>query len=205
MMRAVARLLAVTGVLLVPGVAQARESPCGPSGARTLAANRVARVYVQGVGVYGCSRANSRTYTLGSSTVGPGQTRVVAVALAGPVAAYGLSTFGVDTVSATVVVRRLTDGKQLVQRPAFVGVLPPEFTVLVESVVVKRDGAVAWIVEGGSIISAEKTTEVVALSHGHERLLDSTAAGVIDPKSLRLRASKLTWTRGGAQRSATLS
>lgn len=203
-MRAVARLLAVTGVLLVPGVAQAQKPPCGPANAQTLAADPVARVYVQSGSVYGCSRASSKSYTLGSYTVGPGQTRVVAVALAGPVAAYGLSTFGVDTVSAAIVVRRLTDGKQLVQRPAFVGVLPPEFTVLVESVVVKRDGSVAWIVEGGSIISAEKTTEVVAVSHGQERLLDSTAAGIIDPKSLRLHGSKLTWTRGGAQRSATL-
>ena len=203
-MRGVARLLVLTGVLLVPGVAQARKPPCGPPGAQNLAVNRVARVYVQGGSVDGCSRVSSKTYTLGSSTVGPGQTRVVAVALAGPVAAYGLSTFGVDTVSATIVVRRLNDGKQLFQRPAFVGTLPPEFIVSVESVVVKRDGSVAWIVEGGSIISAEKTAEVVALSHGHERLLDSTAAGIIDPKSLRLHGSKLTWTRGGAQHSATL-
>jgi hypothetical protein len=133
------------------------------------------------------------------------EARVGPAALAGTVAAYGQTSFGVDTISAVVVVRRLSDGKQLANRPAFDGPLGPEFAVSVQAVVVKRNGSAGWIVQGGSIISTQSTTQVVALSQGNERVLDSTPTGVIDPKSLHLHGSTLTWTHGGAQRSATLS
>ncbi|MBV9309593.1 MAG: hypothetical protein JOZ73_02105 [Solirubrobacterales bacterium] len=202
-MRAVARLIVSVGVLLAAGTAQAATPPCGPSDASTIAADRVARVYTQGAAVYGCSAHGSQAYQLGSSQP-TREARVGPVALAGSVAAYELSNFGVDTVSATVVVRRLSDGKQLAQRSAYEGTLGAEFFVSVGSVVVKRDGSAAWIVQGGSIISAERSTEVVALSHGDEKVLAATAAGLIDPKSLRLHGSKLTWTWGGKTRSATL-
>ena len=41
------------------------------------------------------------------------ESRVEPVVVAGAAAAYGLVRFGVDTVSASVVVRRLSDGRRL--------------------------------------------------------------------------------------------
>ena len=179
------------------------STACGPSSARTLAADHIARVYATASAVYGCTRGASQRYKLGA--VGPiREARVGSVALAATVVAYSQSTFGVDTISSVVVVRRLSDGKQLADDPAFVGPLGPEFSESVQSVVTKRDGSAAWIVEGGSIVSQQSTTEVVSLSAGRERILDSGSGGGIDVKSLRLQGSSLTWTHGGQTRSATL-
>jgi hypothetical protein len=202
--RATALLIALLAIGTANSYARSTTRPCGPRDAPTLAASHVARVYSQQGFVYGCSTHSGGRYKLGSSARSIREARIEPVALAGVVAAYGQTTFGVDTISAVLVVRRLSDGRKLTENPAFDGVLGAEFTESVQAVVVLRDGSAAWIVQGGSIISAQRTTEVVALSQGHERLLDSNVAGLIDPRSLRLHGSKLTWTHGGATRSATL-
>jgi hypothetical protein len=165
-------------------------------------ASRLARVYQFGGAVYGCAFAGDRSFRLGNATQTLRESRVGPVAVAGDVAAYGLTAFGIDTVRAQVVVRRLTDGGQLESFPATstAGVEPFQS---VGSVVVESDGAVAWIGRETSIIArGRELVEVHAAAGGHQSVLDS-GAGIV-PASLRLRGSTLTWRHDGATRRATL-
>lgn len=124
------------------------------------------------------------------------------MAVAGDLVAYGLADFGVDTVRATVVMRRLTDGRQLRQLSATRAV-GAEALVSVGSVVVMANGAVAWIGSEHSIAAGRRgAIEVHAAGSGGDRVLDSGPG--IEPTSLRLHGSRLSWVDGGATRRATL-
>ncbi len=67
----------------------------------------------------------------------------------------------------------------------------------VTSLVLAKSGDVAWI--GEDLDHAN--FEVHALNARHNRALDSGAD--IDPKSLKLRAGSLSWTRNGVRKTAT--
>jgi hypothetical protein len=193
-----------SGKTSVPEGTTGSASParCGPSGARTLAVDHAARVYQSGGNVYGCTAGTRHAYLLGADARSIREARAGPIALAGRVVAYGFTWFGVDTVTATVIVRDLGDGKQLRTEPATTGPLHPEFTQFVGSIVVKPDGAVAWIGEGGSVISGASEVEVDrADKHGLARL---DSGGAIDVRSLRLVGSKLAWRHGSQARSASL-
>jgi hypothetical protein len=176
---------------------------CGPAGARTLAASRLARVYSLRGSVYGCSVKGHQSYRLGHASRSIREGRVGPVAAAGEAAAYGLTQYGVDTVSASVIVRRLRDGKQVRGLAATSKALGPESFESVDSIVVNRTGAVAWIAEGGSVISGHRREVEVdrADARGHS-VLDSGAG--IDSGSLRLHGSTISWRDGAATPSATL-
>jgi hypothetical protein len=176
---------------------------CGPKGATTLAASRVARVYVTGNRVYGCSRHGTRTLLLGQRATCEGNARVDPVAVEGEIVAYGSERCFVDTGNTAVIVRRLSDGKTLRSAAA---TSPPgvESFQSVGSLVLKRDGAVAWIGLGSSIGLHNHKTEVYkADSHGSVQLLD--AGGAIRSGSLVLNGSRLSWKHGDTVRHATLS
>jgi len=176
---------------------------CGPSGATTLASSSQARVYSSGGGVYGCSFAAGRSFRLGSAARSLHEGRVAPVVLAGSDVAYGLATFGVDTGRTGVVVRRLTDGTQLADFASTQAGVVEGFQSI-GSLVVKRDGAVAWIGVERSIVGSRQVVEVHGAPAGAstDRLLGSGAQ--IAPSSLRLHGSTLTWRDGGATRHATL-
>jgi hypothetical protein len=182
-----------------PGVT---HRSCGPANAKTLASSAVARVYSLNQVVYGCSVQRGRSLRLGHASRSITESRVGPVAVAGDVAAYGLSRFGVDTVSSAVEVRRLTDGAVLHDLSAASSV-GPEFFQSVGSVVVKTDGAVAWVGSASSIISRGRAVvQVRAADSSGERTLDSGRG--IDSGSLRLRGSTLSWRDAGVTRHATL-
>jgi hypothetical protein len=123
--------------------------------------------------------------------------------VAGDLAAFGREECGVDTGSAEVVVKRLTDGKRLLIAAATTSPGVESFQS-VASVVLKRDGAVAWIGTGSSIVRHAHKVEVYkADSHGSVRLLDSGLS--VAPSSLRLHGSTLSWKHGGSTRTASLS
>jgi hypothetical protein len=175
---------------------------CGPASAHTVAAGRLARVYSVGATVYGCSNPAGKSYRLGqtkncirTSLVGP-------VKVAGKLAAYGLESCGVDTGSTQVVVRRLSDGEQLLSDPAITSALLPESYQSVASLVLRGDGAVAWIAAAQSIVRHSKGVEVHKAAKATRGLLDYGPA--IDPRSLTLRGSTLTWKHGQLTRSARL-
>lgn len=176
---------------------------CGPASARTIGADASARVYSQNGSVYGCSTKNGRTSRLGSSSATLGQGRVGLVKLAGANAAYVLTFHGVDTGNAEILVRRLTDGTVLHTAPAVSRVGGPESFQAVDSLVVKADGAVAWIGAAHSIVGhGAGVIEVHRIDSRGKALLDQ--GGGISPVSLRLHLSRLSWSESGRERVATL-
>jgi hypothetical protein len=158
--------------------------------------------------VYGCSFVHGRSFRLGSSAGSFHEARVQPVVVAGTDAAYGLANFGVDTVSASVVVRRLTDGRQLAEFAATRSGLVEGFES-VPSLALESTGAVAWIGVAHSIVARREVIEVHAAGSAagagpgsSDRVLDSGPQ--IVPTSLRLRGSTLTWRHGATTRHATL-
>ena len=177
------------------------STTCGPEAALTLAVSPQARVYSSNGQVYGCAVAAGHSYRLGAGGRSIRQSRVGAIAVAGRNAGYGLSNFGVDTVSAQVVVRNLLNGKIIHNAVATSRILVESFQSI-DSVVIKTDGAVAWISEVGSVISHNRYLEVHRLDGRGQALLAS--GGGIVSRSLRLHGSTLTWRDGSVTRSASL-
>ena len=122
--------------------------------------------------------------------------------VAGELAAYGLERCGVDAGFSNVVVRRLTDGAQLRSLPATTKPLGPESYHSVGSLVLKSDGAVAWIGVGSSILRRGSYAEVHRADRRGQALLDSGAA--IDPRSLKLNGSTLSWRHANLTRGSSL-
>ncbi len=184
-------------------VAAPAAGHCGPAAATTLASSSQARVYSWHGTVFGCTYPQGHPIRLGSAARSIREARVSPVALAGVDAAYGLSNFGVDTVRTDVVVRRLTDGKQLRDLSATKAVGAESFQS-VGSIAVKSDGSVAWIGIERSIVAHRGAIEVHAAdaSAAVDRLLDSGTQVV--PTSLRLHGAMLSWVNGGVTRHATL-
>lgn len=176
--------------------------PCGPRAANTLRSDPRARIYEAQGQVYGCARDERRSYRLGAAARTIHEGRVGPVALTGTTVAYGLASYGVDTGSSQVVVRRLTDGRQLKADPAITGPVGVESYSSVTAIVVKSDGAVAWIAGAKSIVGRGAHSEVHRDDRGGRSLLDSGTR--IGARSLRLRGSQLRWRDGPATRSATL-
>jgi hypothetical protein len=178
------------------------RSQCGPSGAKTLAVDRVARVYATGGNVYGCADAGGHTYLLAANNSRPGQPHIGQVALAGIDVAYGKTTSGVDTATATVTVRRLDSGRTLRSLAAMSQPVGPESFQSVDSIVVKKDGAVAWIASAHSIVRNSSQIEVDRVDGRGRSTLDTNSG--IDSISLRLHGSALSWTDSGQPQAGTL-
>lgn len=182
--------------------AAAARTGCGPPAAKTLATDSLARVYSTNGSVYGCADSAARSYLLAADQSRPGQAHIGRLALAGVDVAFGESTSGVDTLSAEVIVRRLDDGRTLHDVSATTGPLPAEGFQSVQAIVVKPDGAVAWIAEGGSIVSHANTEEVDRIDRRGEATLEANAG--FDFRELRLQGSRLSWRHENVVRTATL-
>lgn len=203
--------LALAGCGSSQATSQARTNPrdgasanCAPAGAHILVSDRQASVYDLQKTVYGCALGTPGHVRLGSSGFCTMADKVGPVALSGRIAAYGVQRCGVDTGTAQVVVRRLSDGKVLRSSPATSRVPAAESYQSVGSLAVKADGAVGWIGDGHSIIG--RGPEVIEVhrfdARGAARLDQGTGIAVA---SLRLRGSQLSWDHSGRVRSATLS
>lgn len=200
---------AVAGIVIAAAAcgssaaAPTAAAPCGPASAKTLVQDGRARIYSRDGGVYGCANGHQHVYVLGRAGLGrPGQGRVGLVALAGVDAGYSLSQMGVDTISTQVVVRRLDSGRTIRDLSAVTGRVGPEFFESVTGLVVKSDGAVAWIAKAGSIIRHGSTIEVDRADRRGEANLDGSAHDAL--RSLALRGSQLSWRHGAAIRTAQL-
>jgi hypothetical protein len=183
------------------GRATAATASCVPASAHrhVFASNGHAAVYTAHGAYYACDVATGTRIKLGSATLCIGSARFDHAALAGDLVAYGIERCGVDTGTASVLVRRLSDGERLKSFPAItIGTLPESYQS-VSSIVIRRDGAVAWISGAHSIIG--RGTRVAV--YGNGRLLDSGLA--IGPASLRLNGTTLSWKHGSETRTATLS
>ena len=152
------------------------------------------RVYVSSGVVYGCAAGKSKAIRLGQSGRRFSGVSVRLVKVAGRMAAYSLASHGVDTAAASVVVRRLTDGKRVHQDPATVGLRGPEAFQSVASLVVRASGGVAWIGSVASIGRPGPHPQVLRHDRRGLKLLDSGSS--ISMRSLRLHGSALRWKRG---------
>jgi hypothetical protein len=156
--------------------------------------------------VYGCVNGSHRVVLLGEpasfSAVGGGG--ILGIQLAGPVVAYRES---LDVTCCSkrlwVVVRDLRTGRVLHRVPTGTPITPTRGYVgvgPVVSMVVKSDGAVAWIVEAEDGSPAKY--QVHAVDRSGSRVL--AAASDIGRTSLALAGGTLYWTQGGRAESAVL-
>jgi hypothetical protein len=196
---------------------------CLPSRVPVVAADREAALYLAAedpelpefLSVYGCSFKSGRSYQLGElpgapSPSGGGGVRLET--LEGTMAAYEAGSGGPAGASWLVLVRNLSTGKVVHRVPSGTPAHPEPVRTehglavsyvgigQLESLVVKGDGAVAWIVE----TSKENGTYQV-------HILDKTGGRVVaegpevEPRSLALAGSTLYWLQGGKPMSATLN
>ena len=196
-------LLAACGWVVSTTGARARRAVCGPSMARTLAGDRSGRVYVSADTVYGCAAGSTRSYLFGSAgACSLSQRNSVGLArVVGRLAAYSHEFCGIDFGVTVVKVRRLTDGKFVRVRSVTTrgGV---EGFQSVGSLVLKRDGAVAWIATGRSIGPPTFVRQLARLDRRGFSVLDSGRALAV--RSLTLRRSTISWRHGKTIRTAKL-
>jgi hypothetical protein len=159
-------------------------------------------VYVAAGHVLGCAQGAASPIVLGQSTSCLGGALAGPVAVSGVRVAFGLKRCGVDTGHSSVVVRRLDTGQVVSQRPATQSVLGAESYVTVAAIVLARNGAVAWISEGASIVSRRRAVQVHVSGPSGTRVVDSGAG--IWRRSLRLSGSVVRWRDRGRLRSARM-
>lgn len=205
-----------------PSPARVRRTvapPCPPAKSHTLLADADAELYIvkerlphstepEPV-VRGCAYGQKRSYLLGEAeeqiggSGGGGSSGVQLETLAGSVVAYATSaSYGDNGSRYVMVVRDLRTGRVLHKvitgtpaKPEAIPVSEGPATALV----VKSDGAVAWILETGF----PSMYQVYAIDKSGRRLLASSAD--IVPYSLALADNVLYWTQGGQPFSASLN
>lgn len=157
------------------------------------------------LGVYGCVYGHRHAYLLGSEPrfSSQGGEGIGSETIAGTTVAFQSDSATSENARRTIVVVDLRTGRSLRS-------ITPGGPGFVTAIVVKSDGAVAWIVETKSEpASAEnhqmKHSEyaVEAADKSGNRVL-ATGPG-IDPSSLALAGSTLYWTQGGKPASTMLN
>jgi hypothetical protein len=191
---------------------------CAPRHTRIIVSNSQAEVYEgpdphrEGLpAIYGCARSGHRSYVLGeplyfSSAGGGGiQHEMLAATMVAyeEIAGNPLPEGGSEK-RWMVLVRDLRTGRWV--HRAFTGVgRQPKYEGVgpVMALVVKTDGSVAWIAEvEGLPERAPAEYEVHALDRSGSRLLASGTD--VEPHSLALKGSTLSWKQNGHQFSTTL-
>jgi hypothetical protein len=196
------------------GASRPARPTCAPPGSHVLAADTQVMAYSKveevkmyhekGTRIQGCAYGH-KSYLLGTipncQGAGPcgGPEREV---LAGPLVAYEDGSGGEEFNSYFVVVRNLRTGRVIRKMPTGTPATPSKSLVGVgptTAIVLKSDGAVAWIAEAGF----PTTYEVHAVDQSGSRVLASSSD--IDPSSLTLAGSTLYWTENSVAMSAPLN
>jgi hypothetical protein len=195
------------------GASRQTAAQCPPTKSHVMLADAQVVLYsvVEPVGLYhdertrihGCAYGH-RPYLVGTEELCKGvfcagpQGEV----LAGPLVAYEEGGGAETKNSYYVVVRNLRTGRVIREIPT--GTPAPPITDTIgagptTAIVVKPDGAVAWIVETGY----PTEYQVHAVDSSGSRTLASGAN--VDPSSLALAGSTLYWTQNGQAMSAPLN
>lgn len=234
-------MVLVAGLVLSLGAAgpaaakpRRRAASCAPGHTRTIVSNARVQVYAArepgggSTNVYGCAYGSRRVYELGLapyrclSAAGCGATEQEV--LAGDLVAYEQFSETPSLTSWELVVRNLRSGR-IVHKVATGLPLAGVSTLgvgTVTAIVLKPDGAVAWIANDearsqGLEASRVPFYDVEALdAGGPRRLLASgfdvdpaslalaTDAGNVGPNRHRVSASRVYWTQAGQPASAEL-
>ncbi len=187
---ALRRLAPVALALAILAPAASAATPgCAPAGATVLRASSLARVYVVGTTLYGCTAGyRAKLGALAGSTAAPA-TRITRYLLAGRYVAFDSVDMGVDTLSSTVTLIDLANGVRA-DSPATPSLPRPESFRTVKQMALDADGIVAWIGQSSAIGLPQPEYYVRALtataSFGEHR------AGA-HPSDLRLSGHQLSW------------
>jgi hypothetical protein len=153
--------------------------------------------------IFGCANGSRRSFRLGPLPYGgpSGSGGVLPIALAGPVVAYGVGESYTSGHSFSEIwVRNLASGRVIHRMP---NGSPAEHGDVglgeTTAIVVRRDGAVAWIARASAKLGS---IQVRAVDRTGSHLL--AASPEIEPKSLALVGGGLRWTEGGRRFSASL-
>jgi hypothetical protein len=196
-----AALVAVL-VAVLPATAEAAARPtCNREGSKTLAKNGFARVYELGSKLYGCRRVTGKRVLLYEaydddyvSSASYGQVR-----LNGRFVAWTWQTYDISCKAACPPGYNPTNSGISVldlRRRRGRTVTPAEPAG--RALVVSRNGALAWLTRdsGGGPVELH-----VSLRLSEDRVIDS---GNIDPGSLRVELTIISWRRDGVERFARL-
>ena len=158
----------------------------------------------KGIGIHGCAYGH-RSYLVGTlpncQGAGPcgGPKREV---LAGPLVAYQEGSGGETVRIYLVVVRNLQTGRVVGEVPTGTPITPNKSVIGIgptTSIVLKSDGAVAWIVKTGF----PTTYQVHAIDSNGSRVV--ATGSDIDPSSLALASNTIYWTENSTAMSAPLN
>jgi hypothetical protein len=201
------RVLAATIVLVAAALWSSdadADRPCTVSQrAQTLVRTPDGVLYARHNHAFGCLNSTGRTRRLPAHGSG-NSVLFVAFGLSGRFAAYVVGEGDYEDVT----VADLRSGRTIVTQQA-----SPTFARDVKSLVVKRNGSVAWIAQGGGYspegmkpcsCGAFEVHRVSARRPGRDEML---AKGVdINPKSLRLvnHRRQIAWREGGRRHLASL-
>lgn len=219
-------------IVTVTSTAQApskSHAGCAPDHVHILLANaqselysrfQTVETYYERTMVYGCAKGHRR-YELGEAAScaggGGGGASCGGIALeqlTGPIVAFtktdivgtGQGSLSLGSASWLIVVRNLRTGRVLQNVPTGTRAMSLEGDTGIGralAIVVKSDGAVAWIAEDDEQSAGGPTVyQVHALDKTGSRLLASGSD--IRPNSLRLVDSTLSWRQGGKPMSAVL-
>ncbi len=182
---------------------------CSPVHEKVIATNTQAVVYETPEAKERLSNISAcvyghRPYVLGPKAAGGpgGSFGIEGETLAGPIVAYEESSDFTEGHSRNViVVRDLRTGRVIYKVPTAEAKTPGDVGKgQASEIIVKNDGAVAWVVQ----TEREPTVyEVWAVDKTGSRMLASS--GDVEPYSLALAGSTLYWTQGGKPMSATLN
>ena len=189
---------------------------CGAAHGRVIAADQQAQLYIatdveEYFVVRGCVYGHRGSYELGyqageKACSSSGCLDIHRETLAGPIVAYEYFSSAGEAEAFLVIVRDLRNGRVLHRVPT--GIPRPENASKVigagfaSVIVVKPDGAVAWINEHPLGRLEETEYEVHALDGIGNRVLASGTD--IGARSLALAGNTLYWTQGGQPHSAIL-
>ena len=195
-----------------------RHAQCPPVRSGLITADAKAQVYTRPVHgepevFFACAYGSKHTYNLGTgppNISSQGGSQNTHFTLDGAMLAYESFWFtsypkpGALQCEQYVVVRDLRTGRMLHQVPTGTGSPLSLCFGPIATLVVKSDGAVAWIAESDKEpYEPPVLCEVYAVDDTGSRLLASSAE--INPYSLALGGNTLYWTQGGKPMSATLN
>jgi hypothetical protein len=202
--------LAVALALTAAGSAAGRSADCPPSHGRLIAHDRRVRVYATGnlfaTRVYAClvGRGSRRLALLAPAHAGTLPAALGSTALAGTVVALLVTESGIDSGTTTLRVFDVASRRLLRSQPVGdyvdAGIVAAE---TVTTLVVDEHGAVAWIASRHGPFGSGTVLAVHAASRSG-RVVTLDEGGDIAPASLRLAHGILSWSHGGAGRSAPM-
>jgi hypothetical protein len=190
---------------------EAPPRACRPAGARVLRASRRARIFDQDNELFGCLFDRGVPVFLGDDTSLHDAFPASTMTLAGPLVASGYNYLDRVDQGSQMIVMDLRDGEFGINRTAWLDGY--DYATLVGTRL-RPNGAVAWMscVDPSEVGANAKACRRVEGDSKHvwvwgsrsvdPRLVDRGRN--IDPRSFRLRGSKLTWRHGNKLRHARL-